>query len=193
MRFDFEKFEHGQTPPAFTADLTGGGGPVSWVVEGDKSAPAGMSVLSQRSTDPISNRFPVCTYDDLLARDVDVSVQFTAISGKVDQAAGVIARYKDKDNYYVVRANALENNVRLYKIVAGKRTQFAGVDVKVTPGEWHSLKLSVRGEHFAVLFDGKKLFEADDATFADAGRIGLWTKADSVTKFDDLKVENFDR
>lgn len=191
-RFDFEGSPVGKPPPFFAAGVTGDGGASSWIVQDDATAPAGPKVLVQTSADATSYRFPVCTFDSLQAKDLEVSVQFKAISGKVDQAAGVIARFKDKDNYYVVRANALEDNVRLYKVEAAKRSQFAGADVKVTPGEWHSLKLSVRGGHFVVWFDGRKLFEADDATFKEPGRVGLWTKADSVTEFDDLRIESYD-
>ena len=99
-----------------------------------------------------------------------------------------MARYVDRDNYYVTRANALEDNVRLYKVEKGKRKQFAGVDTKVSAGAWHSLRLEVQGKHFKVSMDEKLLFEADDNTFSAAGKVGLWTKADSVTHFDDLSV-----
>jgi hypothetical protein len=139
------------------------------------------------------NRFPLCTLNDLSAKDVDVSVRFKAVAGKVDQAGGLVARFKDKDNYYITRANALENNVRLYKVVDGSRKQFAGVNAKVTSGEWHTLRLVANGSHFEVFFDGKSLFTADDDTLKDAGRVGLWTKADSVTLFDDLRIADRDQ
>ena len=128
----------------------------------------------------------------ITAKDVEVSVQFKPVSGKVDQAGGLIIRAKDKDNYYITRANALEDNVRLYHVVHGKRAQFAGVNHKVSSGEWHTLKLVANGSHFEVFFDGKSLFTADDETFKDAGKIGLWTKADSVTYFDDLRFASHD-
>jgi hypothetical protein len=122
-----------------------------------------------------------------------VSVRFKAVAGKVDQAGGLVARFKDKDNYYITRANALENNVRLYKVVDGSRKQFAGVNAKVTSGEWHTLRLVANGSHFEVFFDGKSLFTAADDTLKDAGRVGLWTKADSVTLFDDLRIADRDQ
>ena len=149
-------------------------------------------MLAQTSTDTTDYRFPVCVYDKLTAKDVTLSVRFKAVSGKVDQAAGLVARFQDKDNYYITRANALENNVRLYKVVGGSRKQFAETKTKVSSGEWHALKLAVKGKHFQVFFDDKLLFEADDDTFKDAGKVGLWTKADSVTYFDDLKIERYD-
>jgi hypothetical protein len=189
---DFERYDAGKTPADFKAELTAGGGPVNWVIQQDPTAPAGAKVLAQLSTDTTSRRYPVCTFNDFSARDVEVSTQFKAISGTVDQAAGLVARFKDKDNYYVVRANAMEDNVRLYKIQNGTRTQFAGVDVKVEPAKWHTLSFVVQGSHFKIGMNGKTLFEADDPTFKDAGRVGLWTKADSVTYFDDMKIRTID-
>jgi hypothetical protein len=188
----FDPLDTGKTPPGFTTALTGGGGPVSWVVQEDASAPSGKGkVLAQTSSDKTDYRLPLCIYDGLVARDVEVSVRFKAVSGKVDEAAGGVVRYKDKDNYYVARANALEDNVRLYKVENGRRAEIAGIRTKVTPGQWHTLKLSARGTHFVVSFDDT-WFEADDKTFQAAGKTGLWTKADSVTFFDHLKVENHD-
>ena len=187
---NFDNVEAGKTPAGFSTALTGGGGPVSWVIKEESSAPSGGKVLAQTSTDQTDYRFPLCVYDLFTAKDVEVSVKFKAVSGKVDQAAGLVARLQDKDNYYIVRANALEDNVRLYKVVAGNRKQFAGTNVKVSPGQWHSLTLGVKGKHFAISFDGKLLFEADDDTFSAAGKVGLWTKADSITSFDDLRIKS---
>ena len=181
---DFSKTEEGRTPGDFFTALTGEGGSVSWVVK-DK-------VLVQGSADQTDYRFPLCIYDKLIAKDVEVSVRFKAVAGEVDRAAGLVVRFKDKDNYYITRANALEDNVRLYKVVNGSRKQFAGASAKVSSNEWRSLKLSVRTNHFQVAFDDKLLFEADDKTFQEAGKVGLWTKADSVTYFDDFKIINND-
>jgi len=189
---DFDKFETGKTPAGFSTALTGGGGSVFWLIQEDPTAPSGGKVLAQTSTDKTDYRFPLCIYDKFTAKDVEVSVKFKAVSGKVDQAAGLVARFQDKDNYYITRANALENNVRLYKVVGGSRKQFAGKKMNVSSGEWHTLKLEVKGKRFAVSFDDKLLFEADDDTFTEAGKVGLWTKADSVTYFDDLKIESYD-
>jgi hypothetical protein len=186
----FSEFELGEAPPGFAVALTGGG-PVSWIVQEDSTAPSGKRVLAQTSTDTTDNRFPVCVYEGVSAKDVEASVQFKSASGTVDQAAGVIVRYKDKDNYYVARANALEDNVRFYKVEGGRRSQLAGISTKVTPGQWHELKLTAKGTHFVVAF-GDKWFQADDSTFHDAGKVGLWTKADSVTCFDNLKIESYD-
>ena len=122
------------------------------------------------------------------AGNVDVTVRFKAVAGKVDQAGGIAVRLGDADNYYVVRANALEDNVRFYRVVKGPREQLEGANVKVTPNEWHQLGLRAEGERFSITFDGKTLFSATDQTFAGAGKIALWTKADSVTRFDQIEI-----
>ena len=189
ITLDFDATTVGELPAGFSTAVTGGGGPAVWRVVEDAGAPSGGKVLAQTSTDKTSSRFPLCIYEGLTAADVEVSVRFKPVSGTVDQAAGLVARYRDKDNYYIVRANALEHNVRLYKVERGKRTQFAGVDVKVPANQWQTLMLEVKGTHSRVFLNDILLFEADDRTFRDAGKVGLWTKADSVTYFDDLTVK----
>jgi hypothetical protein len=189
VRFDGQ--EIGKLPAGFTTGLTGDGGPVAWAVVEDKSAPSGK-VLAQTSHDDADYRFPLCVYDDFAAKDVSVEVRFKPVDGTIDQAAGIVARYQDSDNYYITRANALEDNIRLYHVVKGKRKQFAGTNVKVESGKWHTLKLVAKGQHFQVYLDGALQFEADDDTFKEAGKIGLWTKADSVTYFDDLVAESIE-
>jgi len=189
---DFEKDEVGASPTGFVTALTGGGGPVKWVVQEDDKAPSGKKVLAQTSADSTDYRFPLCVLKDFSAKDVEVSTHFKPVSGQVDQAGGLVARYRDNDNYYIVRANALEDNVRLYHVVKGKRVQFAGVSTKVASGQWHTLKLSIKGNHFQVFFNDLPLFEADDDTFKEAGSAGMWTKADSVTRFDDFSAASYD-
>ena len=186
---DFEDAEAGAPPPGFSFALTGGGRPVRWVVLEDPSSPAGPKVLAETSKDRTSDRFPLAILDGFEARDVAVSVRFKPVSGAVDQAAGLVVRLRDPRNYYIARANALEGNVRLYRVVDGRRTQFAGVDVPVPRDRWQTLGLRVAGERFEVSLDGRTLFSATDRTFAEAGRIGLWTKADSLTHFDGFEAE----
>lgn len=187
-RNDFEAYPLLETPSGFTADLTADGGPVQWAIVQDPTAPAGAKVLAQLSAETARRRYPICIFNGFIATDVECSVRFKAVSGTVDQAAGIVIRCTDKNNYYVVRANALENNVRLYRVVDGVRTQFAGVDdIPTSADQWHSLSVKVHGTHFTVAMNDVTLFEADDATFNQPGRIGLWTKADSVTYFDDLR------
>ena len=185
----FEDAPTGAPPPGFSFALTGGGGPVRWVVLEDPSAPAGGKVVAETSRDRTNDRFPLAILDGFEARDVAVSVRFRAISGTVDQAAGLMVRLRDPQNYYIARANALEENVRLYRVVDGRRVQFAGADLRVPRDRWQTLSLRVEGDRLAVALDGRELFTATDRTFAEAGRVGLWTKADSLTHFDGLEVE----
>ena len=196
---DFDTAEVGELPANFSTALTGGGGPVAWMVKEESSAPSGRKVLAQTSTDETSSRFPLCLYDDFTAKDVKVSVKFKPVSGKVDQAAGIVWRSQDKDNYYIVRANALENNVVLYKVENGKRTDlkpvgaglFAyGKKVTVLSGQWSELRVAAKGNRFEVSVNGESLFAVEDNTFTAAGKVGLWTKADSVTAFDNLTIES---
>jgi len=191
LAISFDKDPLDKPPAHFTTALTGDGPAVSWIVKEDGPG-SGQKVLAQTSADSTDYRFPLCIYNDLSAKNVHLSVRFKAVAGKVDQGSGLVARYQDANNYYVVRANALEDNVNLYHVVKGSRRQFKGIDTKVTSGEWHTLELSAIDTHFTVSLDGKKLFEADDATFQNPGKIGLWTKADSVSWFSDLKAQTFD-
>ena len=192
VRIDFNASEAGKAPPGFSTEVTGGGGPATWIVREYTNASSGRRVLMQTSADKTDYRFPLCIYDSLLTHNAVMSVRFKTVSGSVDQAAGLVARFRDKDNYYVARANALEDNVRFYKVVDGRRTQLAGSDVKVTPQTWHALKLSLKMHTFEVWLDGTRLFGGDDMALQEAGEVGLWTKADSVTAFDDFLIEESD-
>jgi hypothetical protein len=186
---DFEGTQVGSVPPGFSSGLTGKGPPPAWKVADDPTAPVGPRVVAETSGDRTSDRFPLLILDGFEARDVQVSVAFKPVSGRVDQAAGIVVRLKDANNYYIARANALEGNVRLYKVVGGKRSQFAGKDVPIPSGRWETLGLGAQGDRLEVRLNGEILFEARDQTFKDAGKVGLWTKADSVTYFDDLRAE----
>jgi hypothetical protein len=191
VRIDFESGQVGALPAGVTTALTGSGGPVKWAILDDAAAPAGPRVLAQTSADRTDYRFPLAIFDTPVAADVEVFVKFKPVAGEVDRAAGIALRLSDKDNYYVVRANALEDNVRLYRVVKGKRIQFAGANLKVPSGVWQELGISARGNRFQVSLDGKHLYEATDSTFVNPGRVALWTKADSVTYFDDLRIRTF--
>ncbi|HYM35010.1 MAG TPA: hypothetical protein VET48_06400 [Steroidobacteraceae bacterium] len=174
-----------QPPKGFDFGRTGKGAQGRWVVKAEKDAPSAPNVLAQVSADDTDYRFPVAFMGPAL-RDLRLSVKCKAISGKVDQGCGLVFRLKDPDNYYVVRANALEDNVRLYHVVKGSRVQFASWKGPVKSGVWHALAVDAQGDDFQVLFDGKKVIDAHDTTFPAAGKFGLWTKADSVIEFDDL-------
>ena len=189
LRQDFEGMATGSPPPGFSLGLAGGGPPPRWVVLEDPSAPAGPRVLAEISRDRTNQRFPVAVVEGFEARHVAVTTRFQPVDGRVDQAAGLVVRYRDARNYYVARANALEENVRLYHLVDGRRTQFAGIDIRVPRDRWQTLGLTVRGDRFEVSLDGQVIFGAADQTFPGLGRVGLWTKADSLTHFDLLEAE----
>jgi hypothetical protein len=185
----FESTQMGVAPAGWKATLTGSGNP-KWTVESDDTAPSKSKVLKQsgRAT------YPLILKNDTNIKDGFVEVKFKAIAGSQDRAAGIVWRAKDANNYYVTRANALEDNVVLYKTVNGARSPLDivgrnggyGVNIPVPSNTWHSLRVDFKASRFSVSFNGKQLFEVEDSTFTDAGMVGLWTKADSVTLFDDV-------
>ena len=181
---NFDDLKTGAPPPGWTATQTGSG-KAKWEVVADDSAPSKPNVLKQSG----EATYPVCFKDDTSLKDGFVEVKFKPISGKEDQAGGVLWRCKDADNYYVARANALEDNVTIYHTIKGKRTEKKRTDMKVSSNQWHTLRVDFHGNHFTVTFDGKKAIEWTDDTFKDAGKVGVWTKADSLTLFDDFKYD----
>ena len=184
--FDSDK---SQTPPAgFAFGRTGSGREGRWVVRAEKDAPSAPNVLAQIDTDATDYRFPVA-FTGPEMNDLRLSVKCKPVAGKVDQGCGLVFRLKDADNYYLTRANALEDNVRLYHVVKGRRQQFASWNGKVASGVWHELAVEAQGDRFQVFFNGKKVIDEHDKTFNEAGKIGVWTKADSVIYFDDLSVQ----
>jgi hypothetical protein len=186
--YNFDGDAVGKLPAKFHDALTGQGAKAQWVVKADPSAPSQPNVLAQTSTDKTDYRFPLAIADDGSFKDLDMRVKFKAVSGEVDRVAGMVFRLMDANNYYIVRANALEGNYRLYHVVKGRRVQFAGANIKVASGEWHELRVECMGNHITCYYDGEKKIDATDETFKEAGKVGLWTKADSVTYFDDLRV-----
>ncbi len=164
--------------------LTGQGGPVAWQV----LLVHNRAALAEGSRVAVDNRFPICIVEDVKALDVELSVSFTPIAGKIDQAAGLIFRVKDANNYYVARANALENNVNLYHVTNGVRRQIAGVDVSVPNGKTQQLAIRMEGNTIKVSLDGRALIEVVDRTIQSPGAVGLWTKADSLTAFYELAI-----
>ena len=182
----------GAPPQGWTVTMTGQGTP-KWTVEEDSSAPSKSKIVKQSG----KATYPLLLKNDTSVKDGFVETRFKAISGSEDRAAGIVWRAKDAKNYYVVRANALEDNVVLYKTVDGKRSPLDivgrsggyGVKVSVPAGRWHTLRVEFEGSRFKVAFNGQRLFEVDDRTFSEAGQVGLWTKADSVTVFDNFSYE----
>lgn len=172
-------------PPGFSFGRTGEGRPGRWVAHIDGDA----RVLAQLDDDATDDRFPVAVLDEPILRDVIVHARCKLISGRVDQACGLVARYRDENNYFITRANALENNVRLYTVSDGTRRQIASWKGRIVPKTWHEYRFELRGDHLQVFWNGERVLDHHDTTFSEAGRAGLWTKADSITYFDDLRVE----
>jgi hypothetical protein len=187
VSISFAGAQIGALPPGFAIERTGEGVPADWKVVEDDTAIDGRA-LAQTSVDRTDYRFPLAVYQPVSAANVEVSVRFKAVAGSIDRAGGIAVRLADRDNYYVVRANALEDNVNLYRVIKGSRSQIQGVHHKVSAGVWHSLGLKVVGDRFAVSFDGAELFSASDRSITQAGKVALWTKADSVTRFAALTI-----
>ena len=185
----FDADHVGEVPSGFSFGRTGSGRAGRWIVQAEQDAPSGVNVLAQVDADTTDDRFPVAVASELELGDVRLSVKCKMASGEIDQACGLVFRYQDENNYYVTRANVLENNVRLYHVLKGDRRQCASWSGPVKTGVWHELKVEAQGDHLLVFWDGQKVIDAHDQTVSRAGKVGVWTKADSVTYFDDLKVE----
>jgi hypothetical protein len=191
----FDQAVEGNLPPGWTVAMTHSGGPPKWEIVRDNSAAHPPMVLAQVSRDPTAGRFPLLIYDRASLRNGEVSVAFKPVDGSVDRAAGIVWRYQNPNNYYIVRANALENNVVLYKVENGVRLSIApkglpsrsyGVKHPVPSAQWSTLRVIFNGSLFTVFMNGDRLFEVEDQTFQEAGKVGLWTKSDSVTHFADF-------
>jgi hypothetical protein len=185
---NFDSDYAGMAPPAWTAGVTGGG-THRWSVENDAGAPSKPNVLKQSGR----GDFPWCVKNEPQIADGYVEVKFKPVSGNEDQAGGVVWRWKDGDNYYVARANALEDNVSLYRTQSGRRITIKYVDAPVAKNQWHTLRVEFAGKRIRVALDGKTYIEADDDHIAGPGRVGVWTKADSVTLFDDFAYGQAER
>ena len=178
---NFDKEPPGTLPADWMAGVTGSGKP-RWTVEPDTGAPSAPNVLKQSA----SGDFPWCVKQGVSIGDGFVEVKFKSLAGKEDQAGGVVWRWKDGDNYYVARANALENNVSLYYTESGRRKTIKYVDAPVAGNVWHTLRAEFQGKHIRVLLDGKTRMSLEDSHLSGPGAVGVWTKADSVTAFDDF-------
>ncbi len=188
---DVAAMQAGQEPPGFISWRTGEGDAAEWRVVDDPTAST-KKAIAQMSKDTTDYRFPLAVYKPVSATNVDVTLRFKPVAGKVDEAGGIAVRLTTPDDYYVVRANALEDNVNFYRVVKGRRSQIKGVSTKVAANQWHTLGLRAEGERFTISFDGKPLFTAEDKTFAAPGKVALWTKADSVTHFDSISITPLD-
>jgi hypothetical protein len=181
---NFDSDRPGAAPAGWECGSTGGGAP-RWTVETDATAPSKSNVLKQSGSGP----FPWCVKTGTALADGIVEVKFKPLSGREDQAGGLVWRWKDGNTYYVARANALENNVSLYYTERGRRITIKYVDAPVAGNAWHTLRVEFKGTRIRVLLDGKAYIEQDDSHIAGSGAVGVWTKADSVTVFDDFSYQ----
>jgi len=186
VAWHFDSLPVGQPPAGFAFGRTGGGRAGRWVVQSAPDAPSPPNVLAQVDSDRTDYRFPVAAGLSPSFTEGSVSVKCKPVSGRVDRACGLVFRYQDENNYYLTRANALEDNVRFYYVKNGRRIQLAKWSGKVTSGAWHELRVEFQRDHVEVFWDGTKRIDAHDHTFSGPGRVGVWTKADSYTLFDDL-------
>ena len=188
----FEADTPGAAPAGFRSARTGPGRDGAWVVRAVPDAADGRQVLRQEDADPVDPRFPHLVAEATVARDLRVSVRARALSGEIDQCFGLVARWQGPDDYLLLRANCIESNVRLYHVVGGVRQQTAHWGGPITPHEWHTLQLEVRGDELIGTFDGHEVVRTRDEAISSAGRAGVWTKADSVTEFDALSIQPLD-
>src|SRR5205809_932495 len=177
----FDDMTPGATPTGWKTGVTGKGR-ADWSITADTTAPSAPNVLVQKG----QGAFPWAVKERVAIEDGFVEVRFKPLSGKEDQAGGVVWRWKDGDNYYVARANALENNVSLYYTANGRRNTIKYVDAPVPGNTWHTLRVEFSGKKMRVSLDGKQYIETDDGHIVGSGAVGVWTKADSVTLFDDF-------
>ena len=187
-KWTFEDAKVGALPEGWSSAKTGKGEGSVWKVRKDKSAPAGANVLTQTSSAGPNPLFNLCVADKSNYKDVNLTVSFKALTGKIDQGGGPVWRYKDANNYYIARMNPLEDNFRVYKVVDGRRRQLDSSNVKASAGKWHTIRIVHKGNQIQCYLNGKLHLGVKDDTFTDAGKIGLWTKADAVTSFDKLSV-----
>jgi len=187
--FNFEKCKAGVLPQGWETAMTGKGTPGKWVVTLEKTKTDENKVLAQTSMKNYGYHFDMAVKKDSDFKDLTLTVKFKAIKGNEDRGGGPVWRYQDADNYYISRANPLEDNFRVYKVIDGNRQMLATINIKVTTGEWHTIRINNIDDHIQCYYDGKLYLDVHDSTF-EHGKIGLWTKADAVTYFDDLLVES---
>lgn len=183
----FNDMTAGQPPLGFTTGLGGTGASSIWRIEDDPRAPRGK-VLVQKSTDSSSLRYPICMYDGIRTLNTDVTVSFNTVSGRIDQVAGIALRVTDEGNYYLARASAKDNAVTLSRFVGGSGSDLTSASIKVPAGTWQTLRFKVDRERLTVYLNGQQVIDWSDNRHTREGRVGLWTRADAVTMFDDLSI-----
>jgi len=180
---NFENETVGKLPSGFVADATNKAKSIKWNIVNEN----GNNVVAQQSINS-GSCYNLLVLDKISCQDFTASVRIKAISGEEDLGGGLVWRYIDKNNYYIARYNPLENNFRFYNVVNGSRKELESTEIDIKQGEWFIMTIDVKGNKVTCSLNGKTLIESTDDTFKSAGRIGLWTKADAVTYFDDLKI-----
>lgn len=189
VAFNFEDLQPGNLSENWQTALTGKGDHGKWEIVADKNESGPTKVLAQTSMKNFGYHFDIAVAKEPQFQNLSLSVKFKALKGEEDQGGGPVWRYQDADNYYIARANPLENNFRLYKVINGNRKQLKSYSLPVISGQWHTIKIEQVGTHIKCYYDGELYLEVDDDTFTKPGQVGVWTKADSYCYFDDLKVE----
>ncbi len=187
---DFENVPVGSLPEGWKAEATWQFGPIAkWAIIKDRTAPSGEKVLSITKLGfVVDSKFNLCWTDKIPIQDGTIEVMFKPISGKLDQGGGIMWRVQDRNNYYVVRFNPLEDNFRIYYVKDGRRVLINSANVSLKAGKWHSMKIVQEGERYQCYLDGKKYLEGRDTHFRKTGGVGLWTKSDAITSFDNFRV-----
>lgn len=190
MVWDFEKVPVGQLPPGWTVEATRQAGPLAtWKVIEDETAPSGKKVLALVAVNHhAAGTFNLCWTNRVSFLNGTITVAFKAVRGRIDEGGGILWRARDKNNYYVARFNPLEDNFRIYYVRNGIRRMIATARVKLAAGQWHTMTVMVKGDHYTCYLNGRKYLDVHDTHFTKAGGVGLWTKADAVTSFDDFRV-----
>jgi len=189
VRFHFDDLQSGNLPDGWETAMTGKGKPGNWQIVLDENESGPTKVLAQTSMENFGYHFDIAVAKATEFKDLTLSLEFKAVKGKEDQGGGPVWRYQDADNYYIARANPLENNFRVYKVVNGNRRQLKSYSLPVISGQWHTIRIEHLGTHIKCYYDGQLYLEVDDDTFLQPGKVGVWTKADSYCYFDDLVVE----
>lgn len=186
--WNFDKETVGKLPEGFSSQVTGKGNLGRWEIIEDKTAPSKPYTLAQASKENSGYHFNLMIIEETDYADLELEVKFKAISGEEDQGGGLIWRYQNPNNYYIARANPLENNFRVYKVVNVKREQLASADLKITSGAWHTIRIINVDDRIQCFYDDTLYLETRDTAFRK-GKVGLWTKADAVTAFDDIEIK----
>ena len=182
---DFEDQRQGILPDGWIVPVRNGIPAGNWKIVEDSE----NKVLAQTSSSHHGSHFNVAVWNEKYFKDIDLNVKFKAIAGHEDQGGGPIWRFQGNGNYYIARANPLEDNFRVYKVVNGRRILLGSARLNVEKARWHNIRIVMKGDHIECFYNGQKYLDVHDKTFSKAGKIGVWTKADAVTYFDDIGIQ----